>query len=172
MPTKLPYATGILLSFIVLLIVGALPSSSLQVDEIWLSKTSDESLEIAYLVTSYTPEATDALLASFAKLHFTQFQTPEDNFLGKESQLCFWSNQSFYVENDGVGVCPPPELADNPMYPFSQCSLRKRAREIYYRRARLWQLAKVEFPTVDYLVFLDEGWPSQSPEQLLDFRNS
>jgi hypothetical protein len=80
MPTKLPCATGILLSLIVLLIVVAVPSSSLQVDEIWLSKTSDESLEIAYLVTSYTPEATDALLASFAKLHFTQFQTPEDNF--------------------------------------------------------------------------------------------
>ena len=56
------------------------------------------------------------------------------------------------------------------MYPFSQCSLRKRAREIYYRRAQLWQRAKVEFPTVDYLVFLDEGWPSQSPEQLLAFQ--
>ena len=170
MPTKLPCATGILLSLIVLLIVVAVPSSSLQVDEIWLSKTSDESLEIAYLVTSYTPEATDALLASFAKLHFTQFQTPEDNFLGKESQLCLWSNQSFYIENDGVGICPPPELADDPMYPFSQFSSRKRAREIYYRRARLWQLAKIQFPTVDYFVFLDAGWPSQSPEQLLAFQ--
>jgi hypothetical protein len=132
MPTNSLCAAGILLLFILLHIVS---SASLLADEIWLSKTSDSMLEIAYLVTSYDPDASDLLLGSFAKMMFSEFQSPEDSiyFAGKESQLCLWSNQSFYADTNAVGVCPPPELADDPMHPFSQCTLRQRARVIYYR---------------------------------------
>jgi hypothetical protein len=69
---------------------------------------------------------------------------------------------------DGADVCPPPELFDYPQ----QTQRKARARDNYFRKAKLWRVARAAFAAADYFVFLDLsriGWPSLSAERLAKF---
>jgi hypothetical protein len=139
------------------------------VDQIWHWKASDGSFEIVYIITSHTPLAADALLGSFAKLHHSRIHMDDDSkFFDDAVQECVENRHLFHTDS-----CPPPEHVGYNIYAHD-AEREKVTRETFLRKARLWRMARSEFESADYFVFLDfraADWLHLGHDQLLNFQS-
>lgn len=147
-------------------------SAQVLVDEIWHAREfgPGSSFNIVYIVTSGAPDATAALLGSSATLHFARAQSALDSVFYDASHSCAESSSWSGGQPDGADVCPPPELFEDP-HPH-QVQRKARKRENFFRKAKLWRVARAAFVAADYFVFLDfsgMGWPSLSVGHLVKF---
>ena len=136
-------------------------------DQIWHWKAPDESFEIAYIVTSHTPLAADALFGSFARLHHSRIHLDDDSALFDDAVQQCTQQRLFHTDS-----CPPPEHVGHNLYP-QDAEREKVARETFLRKARLWRVARSEFASADYFVFMDfraGDLPDLRHDQLLNFQ--